>query len=448
MKSNFIIFSVIACILCLITITNSKSPVKNLPGFPGDLPFTLETGYVGVGDNDEIQFFYYFVESQRDPLHDPLLLYLSGGPGTPALYAFMYQMGPLTMNLESTSSNNISLLELNDNSWTKVANVIFVDVPAGVGFSYAKTWEASRSGDSILASHTCDFITKWLMNHPSFLHNPLYISGLSYMGILVPFITLKAFIGNERGNQPRLNIKGCFIMSPLTDKFGDFNSRLEYAHQFALIPDDIYYAAKETCHGNYVISDPNNALCSKNLQQAEEGKRDQYVVSWVNNQDVQKALHVREGTKWGQSRDTHYSFMKNDTINYSYDIFSSFAYHKELTKRDCQVLILNGDHDMTFPYVSTLAWITSLNLSIESPWDTWFVGNQIAGYRMTFAKDGYTLNYATVKGAGHSTTTDKPKETLVIVDEWLSSHIHLRHDSFHSIKLLVEVKKMNNAGIV
>ncbi|KAK9064600.1 hypothetical protein SSX86_015982 [Deinandra increscens subsp. villosa] len=79
-------------IIFATTLSNSKSIVKNLPGFPGDLPFTLETGYVGVGGEDEIQFFYYFVESQRDPANDPLLLYLTGGPGTSGLFPFLYQI--------------------------------------------------------------------------------------------------------------------------------------------------------------------------------------------------------------------------------------------------------------------------------------------------------------------------------------------------------------------
>ncbi|MFS8004501.1 putative peptidase S10, serine carboxypeptidase, alpha/Beta hydrolase [Helianthus anomalus] len=264
-------------IVHLATSSNSRSIIKNLPGFHGDLPFTLETGYVEVGDDNGIQFFYYFVESQRDPLHDPLLLYLTGGPGTPALYPFMYQIGPLTIDLERSTKNNVAL-ELNPNSWTKAANVIFLDLPTGVGFSYATTPEASRSSDSMLALHTYEFLKKWLLDHQRFRNNPLYISGISYMGILVPVVTLEAYKGNEQGNQPQLNIQGCLIISPLSDKFGDFNSRLEFAHRLALISDDIYESAKESCHGNYVDKDPNNRLCWNSLQRMDEvGVRGSYI---------------------------------------------------------------------------------------------------------------------------------------------------------------------------
>ncbi|KAJ0478627.1 putative sinapoylglucose--sinapoylglucose O-sinapoyltransferase [Helianthus annuus] len=77
----------------LTSLSNSKSIIENLPGFHGDLPFTLETGYVGIGEDDAVQVFYYFVESQRDPLHDPLLLYIPGGPGASGLYPLLYQIG-------------------------------------------------------------------------------------------------------------------------------------------------------------------------------------------------------------------------------------------------------------------------------------------------------------------------------------------------------------------
>ncbi|GKC60106.1 putative peptidase S10, serine carboxypeptidase, alpha/beta hydrolase fold protein [Tanacetum coccineum] len=79
--------------MCLVSSSKSGSIINTLPGFPGDLPFSLETGYVGVGKDNQVQLFYYFVESQRDALADPLLLYLTGGPGTSGLYPLLYQIG-------------------------------------------------------------------------------------------------------------------------------------------------------------------------------------------------------------------------------------------------------------------------------------------------------------------------------------------------------------------
>ena len=48
---------------------------------------------MGIGEREEAQFFYYFVESQGNPEEDPLIFYLTGGPGCSAVITFFYQIG-------------------------------------------------------------------------------------------------------------------------------------------------------------------------------------------------------------------------------------------------------------------------------------------------------------------------------------------------------------------
>ncbi|KAJ0682868.1 putative sinapoylglucose--choline O-sinapoyltransferase [Helianthus annuus] len=110
----------------------------------------------------------------------------------------------------------------------------------------------------------------FLSGHPKFLKNPLYIGGISYMGLVTPIITMKVYEGNERGEQPTLNIQGYILGSPLTDKFMDFNSRLEYSHRMALISNDIYESAIKHCRGNYVNIDTANPLCAHSLQRYKQ----------------------------------------------------------------------------------------------------------------------------------------------------------------------------------
>jgi serine carboxypeptidase-like clade 1 len=71
----------------------SRSTVKYLPGFRGALPFELETGYVAVGDSEDVELFYYFVKSERSPKEDPLLLWLVGGPGCSGWTGVAYEIG-------------------------------------------------------------------------------------------------------------------------------------------------------------------------------------------------------------------------------------------------------------------------------------------------------------------------------------------------------------------
>nr|XP_043612149.1 serine carboxypeptidase-like 13 [Erigeron canadensis] len=443
--------SLVSIFVLFIGLGNSKSTIKRLPGYPDDLPFTLETGYIGVREHENVQLFYYFIESENNPSEDPLLLYLTGGPAVSGLSSILYQIGPLSFNLENSWKKNITF-DLNPNSWTKMANMIFLDAPAGTGFSYAKTWEALKSSDSILALDIYEFLKKWLLEHPKFQRNPLYVSGISYMGLLIPIVVSEIYNGNECGHEPIMNFKGYIMVSPFTDKVADYNSRIEYAHRLALISDDIYKSTVINCKGDYENTNQENQLCAQNLQRVDEcttginlenilmpkcslvnpepycpDATHVFLVEWANNKDVQNALGIREGTieTWEYSNIANrYDHGKNDTIMYSYDVLSSFEYQQQLTTKNCQVLIISGDHDMVVPYVGVEKWIEALNIPTEIPWKPWLLLKQIAGYQMTYVHKGYSLKYATIKGSGHVVALAKPKELLSMVSGWLASQTY------------------------
>ncbi|KAL8233423.1 hypothetical protein R6Q59_019523, partial [Mikania micrantha] len=170
---------------------------------------------------------------------------------------------PLLINTDDLT------LTLNPNAWTQMANIVFVDMPAGAGFSYAETQEGWVSSDTILAANYKDFIKRSkynlfkILNLPQvFVGNPLYISGISYSAIIVPKVTLELYEGNQlmffsRSSNNTKNIS--FIY--LNFNFMDFNSRLEYAHRMALISDDIYQSAINNCNGNYLDTMRANSAC-------------------------------------------------------------------------------------------------------------------------------------------------------------------------------------------
>ncbi|XP_009795830.1 serine carboxypeptidase-like 18 [Nicotiana sylvestris] len=453
-------------LLLLPYVVFSHFIVENLPGFQGKLPFKLETGYVGVGEEEKVQLYYYFVESERDPENDPLMLWLTGGPGCSGLSSFVYEIGPLMFDY-ANSSGDFPKLELNSNSWTKVANIIFIDQPAGSGYSYAKTSEAYNCNDTLAVTLTYEFLRKWLMDHPKYLKNPQYVGGDSYSGIFVALLTRRIYDGIEVGEKPRVNIKGYIQGNALTDHYIDANGRVIYAHRMGLISDKLYQSTKANCNGNYVNVDPNNESCLNDLQRVDkclknirrahilepwcdlpflmsilqvtptnvrslfpiEGpwcREKNYIYSyiWANDKAVRKALNVREGTalEWVRCNDSMHYRGKERTESYVYDVQSVIDDHRHLISKSCRALIYSGDHDMVVPHSSTEEWIDSLKLPIADDWEPWFVDGQVAGYKVKYSQNDYELTYATVKGGGHTAPEYKPEQCLAMVDRWFSGY--------------------------
>ncbi|KAF7851436.1 hypothetical protein BT93_L3942 [Corymbia citriodora subsp. variegata] len=417
----------------LLSSEISMSAIESLPGF-GPLPFKLETGYIGVDEKDDVQLFYYFIPSEGDPQDDPLVLWLTGGPGCSALSGLIYEIGPLRFN-KTRYDGRLPSLMLNPYSWTKVSSIIFLDAPVGTGFSYSSRAEGYSTGDKVYARQSRIFLEKWLFSHPSFIENDVYIAGDSYSGKVVPLIAREILeASNNILWRPLINLKGYLLGNPVTDSVFDEGSRIPFAYYKALIPKELYRSAKRNCRGEYVRFNRTCLKCAEDLQTISEvnthrsslltctsrvstghilePKCDIYKPShkllesrtymaeiyekswrappeipefhcreyydllcdaWANNAAVQEALHVRQGIlrSWVRC---------NRSLAYARDICSTVSHHLYLNSRGCRALMYSGDHDMTIPYLGTQSWIKTLNLSIVDDWRPWMVGDQVGGY--------------------------------------------------------------------
>ncbi|KAG1341812.1 putative Serine carboxypeptidase-like 18 [Cocos nucifera] len=81
---------------------------------------------------------------------------------------------------------------------------------------------------------------QWLIDHPKFLSNPLYIGGDSYSGIVVPVVAQEIANGVQDGDELLYNLKGYLVGNPATDEKFDNGAFVPYAHGMGLISDELY----------------------------------------------------------------------------------------------------------------------------------------------------------------------------------------------------------------
>ncbi|XP_037431179.1 serine carboxypeptidase-like 16 [Triticum dicoccoides] len=175
MASLLFLRLVVPLALLLLPLSRSATVVTHLPGFHGRLPFHLETGYVNVDEETGTELFYYFVESERSPDTDPVVLWLTGGPRCSSL--IFYEVGPMKFVL-APYNGSLPELAYNPDSWSKVASIILLDSPVGTGFSYARDIESHRDvGDFSSTLHIITFLNKVKV---IFLFTIVVVEWLSY----------------------------------------------------------------------------------------------------------------------------------------------------------------------------------------------------------------------------------------------------------------------------
>lgn len=167
-----------------------EDEIKQLPGLGDKIGFKHYSGYLEADTNKPTNRFwhYWFVESESDPAKDPLVLWLNGGPGCSSLLGLLTELGPFRIG----EGNSV---KLNPFAWNRRANVIFMESPAGVGFSYAVDGDV-RADDDTTAVQNHLALKSFFRKFPQYKNNALYLSGESYAGVYLP--TLAVLVDKER----------------------------------------------------------------------------------------------------------------------------------------------------------------------------------------------------------------------------------------------------------
>lgn len=219
--------------------------VTSIPGYPAFTNFQMYSGYSPInGTSKEVH--YMLLTSQNDPVNDPLVIWFNGGPGCSSMLAWAQEHGPfLQSNTDMTFAEN-------PYSWNKFANMLYIEQPAGVGYSYCDVKnhpEDCKHDDNSIAKDNLRAILNWFEKYPEFKSNELYISGESYGGIYVPYTSNAIYHHNQIAKttgefQP--NLKGFMVGNGVTNwKYDTSPAYLKMGFWHSLIDQKTYNAMTE-----------------------------------------------------------------------------------------------------------------------------------------------------------------------------------------------------------
>ncbi|KAM1064749.1 hypothetical protein ACFX15_019836 [Malus domestica] len=425
--------------------------VTELPGQP-PMSFKHYAGYVTVNHTHGRALFYWFFEATNNPQDKPLLLWLNGGPGCSSIgYGATEELGPFFPQ-NSTEPK----LKFNPYTWNNAANLLFLESPVGVGFSYTNTsQDIEELDDKITAEDSYNFLINWFKRFPQYKSHDFYISGESYAGHYAPQLSELVF---DKSKENHINLKGFMIGNAAIDDESDQKGLIDYAWDHAVISDRLYHDIQKECDFSQNISEQCNTLleeyynvyniidmyslytpmCLSNTSSSSSSRQSHtiqgtptlfsradvrhkrpagydpctsdYSYVYLNRPDVQKALHANV---------TKISYPWSHCNN---NIFwnappSMLPVIGKLVAGGLRVWIYSGDTDGRIPVTSTRYALRKLGLKINEDWTPWYNKKQVGGWRVVY--DG--LMFVTIRGAGHEVPVFAPRQSLLLVEHFLAN---------------------------
>lgn len=87
------------------------------------------------------------------------------------------QFEAITLALALVSSNTQTYCR-----WTKLGNVLILESPAGVGYSYCDDGSACGSTDESTADDTLELMANFFERYPEYAKHAVFLTGESYAG--------------------------------------------------------------------------------------------------------------------------------------------------------------------------------------------------------------------------------------------------------------------------
>ena len=396
------------------------------------------------------------MESERDPSTDPLVYWTNGGPGCSGLIGLLAEQGPFRPARDKS-------VALNPYRWNRIANVIFVEQPCGVGYSYSNHPGDFFSSDAQSAQINYDAIIEFLTKFPTLQSNRFIIASESYGGHYAPLLASRILQLNPVSSIV-INLQGMMVGNPFVNIESGYPSMIQTLWGHQLLPLAEYQRFNANCNNetayltdfcmrlawklyDFIGQLNPYALDFGYCPTAEYNKRnfnaqrirllhsilgsktpaqksrlrgailedsglpyevceDTYIEEYLNAQSVKEALHVEDAIRW-EACSNSLSYSESDIRK---SVLSAYA--DLIDDASIDILIYSGDDDSICGTIGSQQWLQKLKLSPEEAcnWKAYYVDDNVAGYFTRY--QGTSLKFLTIHGAGHEVPTYTPAIAL------------------------------------
>lgn len=391
-------------------------------------------GYIDLNESHGVSYFYWFFESRSDPSSDPLVLWLTGGPGCSSLVALFGENGPFLMNTTTTPAYN-------PYSWNSFANLLYVDQPAGTGFSFVSNPTKHDTNEKEIAKAMWGFILGFFEKYPKYSQLDFYIIGESYAGHYVPAI---GRLITQVDSVYAENLKGIAIGNGWVDPYIQYKAYAQYAYANNLIGKTVLDAAGvmyEACKAlidikiwplafeecqliEVLVLTAAEAHLKRSINPydiripCEEPplcyKMDA-IAKFLNRNDIRSELGVGNHT-WVSCKRIVELFLIDDWIRELQDAVAV------VLDSDRRVLVYSGKEDFICNYLGGLEWANTTKWSRmeqfqKAPFTDWTINGELAGEAKTYGP----LTFLEVENAGHMVPRDQPQNALDMLKRFLNN---------------------------
>lgn len=178
---------------------------------------------------------------------------MTGGPGCSSLLACFHENGPFTFSPQSKT------LSINKQTWNSRANLLYMDLPVGVGYSEGDDQKVIT--DEELTQDALASLRMFLARFPRYRKSELYLTGHGYAAVYIANIA-KAMIDENTSEvvyNDDWNIKGLLMGNPCVGENECYASGAEKhsIYHYEFLYNRGYFTAKMwnqflgTCALNY-----------------------------------------------------------------------------------------------------------------------------------------------------------------------------------------------------